>query len=180
MPGVALDPGFWGVCRLVVIGNLFSLHATCDVYRPPQAAAPKDPTCALSPCQLRLQAADARYLNASVEFDVATLRPTFRLLWGQAGESNALAVAQGLGFSPAIVKHAREIVQEGQVGSVLAADGLVSGQCAPYAHMCDEYILPSAYLMHTDSIGQEACNNCCTGAKIGTPCASSRRAWPHD
>ena len=78
----------------------------------------KTPTGALSPHQLRLQAADARYLNASVEFDVATLRPTFRLLWGQAGQSNALEVAQGLGFSPSILKHAREIVQEGQVGCV--------------------------------------------------------------
>eukprot|EP00891_Asterochloris_glomerata_P003959 jgi/Astpho2/3959/e_gw1.00063.256.1_t len=72
--------------------------------------------------------ADARYLNASVEFDVATLRPTFRLLWGQAGQSNALEVAQGLGFSPTIVKHARELVQEGQVGRVVAADGLASGR----------------------------------------------------
>ncbi len=58
---------------------------------------------------------------------MATLRPTFRLLWGQAGQSNALEVAQGLGFSPSIVKHAREIVQEGQVGRVVAADGLASG-----------------------------------------------------
>ena len=59
---------------------------------------------------------------------MATLRPTFRLLWGRAGQSNALEVAQGLGFSPAIVKHAREIVQEGQVGSGCAAASFAFGR----------------------------------------------------
>lgn len=52
------------------------------------------------------------FVNASVEFDVASLRPTYRLLWGAAGESNALAVAQGLGFAPAVVAAAREVGRE--------------------------------------------------------------------
>ena len=51
------------------------------------------------------------FVNASVEFDTATLRPTYRLLWGEAGDSNALAVAQGLGFAPAVVAAAREASQ---------------------------------------------------------------------
>ena len=51
------------------------------------------------------------FVNASVEFDIATLRPTYRLLWGEAGDSNALAVAQGLGFAPAVVAAAREVSQ---------------------------------------------------------------------
>lgn len=49
------------------------------------------------------------FVNASMEFDVASLRPTYRLLWGSAGESNALAVAQGLGFAPPLVAAAREV-----------------------------------------------------------------------
>ena len=62
-----------------------------------------------------VQASDARFINASVEFDLVTLKPTYRLLWGQGGLSNALAVAEGLGFDALVIKRAREIATRGQV-----------------------------------------------------------------
>lgn len=63
-----------------------------------------------------LQAKDERFVSARVEFDAASLKPTYKLLWGEAGESQALAVAEGLGFDRDIVAQAHEIARTGNLG----------------------------------------------------------------
>jgi DNA mismatch repair protein MutS2 len=60
--------------------------------------------------------------NASVEFDVETLSPTYRLHIGLPGQSNALAIAQRLGMPEAILEEARGGIDPDR----LAVESLIS------------------------------------------------------
>jgi DNA mismatch repair protein MutS2 len=89
--------------------------------------------------------------NASVEFDVETLSPTFELSIGLPGRSNALVIAKRLGLNPVIVEKAETIVRPDS----LQADALLDDikQARQEAHRTIEQAHErerAAQLMETD------------------------------
>jgi DNA mismatch repair protein MutS2 len=49
------------------------------------------------------------FMNGSMEFNIETLQPTYRLIAGKGGESQAFSIALKLGMHPAIIERAHEI-----------------------------------------------------------------------
>ncbi|GMI93417.1 hypothetical protein like AT1G65070 [Hibiscus trionum] len=59
----------------------------------------------------RLKEMDSRYENAAMEFSLETLQPTYQMLWGSTGNSNALAIAKSIGFDGNIIERAKMWVE---------------------------------------------------------------------
>ncbi|HMP58069.1 MAG TPA: DNA strand exchange inhibitor protein [Gemmatales bacterium] len=81
---------------------------------------------------------DERTENGAVEFDIETLRPTFRLHIGQFGMSNALQIARRLQLPRALIKRAKGYLHRRQrrAGAIkeLAATRLAAEEARQKAH----------------------------------------------
>lgn len=63
--------------------------------------------------ELKLYAADTPdVINASCEFNTETLKPTYRLILGSPGKSNAFAISGQLGMPECILNHAQSLISE--------------------------------------------------------------------
>ncbi|BAT73740.1 hypothetical protein LR48_Vigan01g060800 [Vigna angularis] len=59
-----------------------------------------------------LKEEDTCFDNAAMEFSLETLQPTYRILWGCTGDSNALSIAQSIGFDRNIIDRAQNWVEK--------------------------------------------------------------------
>ena len=62
--------------------------------------------------------------NACCEFDVQSLRPTYRLIIGQPGRSNAFAISRRLGLSDDIIGHASSMISDSDTQFEQVVDAL--------------------------------------------------------
>lgn len=68
------------------------------------------------------------FKNASVEFDIATLKPTYKLLIGIPGLSNAILVASNLGLPSEIAEKAKEMLHSQKDNSIIVVEKLQETQ----------------------------------------------------
>jgi DNA mismatch repair protein MutS2 len=95
--GAGTDPQEGSALARAILAHLVALPVTCLVathYPELKAFAHATPG----------------VVNASVEFDLQTLQPTYHLTIGLPGRSNALAIAERLGLPPSIITAAREML----------------------------------------------------------------------
>nr|XP_023877270.1 uncharacterized protein LOC111989695 isoform X3 [Quercus suber] len=59
-----------------------------------------------------LKEKDSQFENAAMEFSLETLQPTYQVLWGSTGNSNALSIAKSIGFDLNIIERAQQWVEQ--------------------------------------------------------------------
>lgn len=102
--------------------------------------------------ELKLYAHEtANTLNASMEFDAQTLSPTYRLLLGVPGRSNAFDISGRLGLDPSILEEARQgIKEDSQALNDIVAKLEEERRQAELDHEAAQELLEQAQQLHAD------------------------------
>ena len=75
-----------------------------------------------------LEFSDQVFKNASVEFNTETLSPTYKLIIGIPGLSNAISISANLGLNPELIEQAKELLITQRDPSSLAVERLQDTQ----------------------------------------------------
>lgn len=75
-----------------------------------------------------LEFSNEYFRNACVEFDTNTLKPTYKLIIGIPGLSNAILISSNLGLSPELVQKAKEILVTQKDPSIVVVEKLQETQ----------------------------------------------------
>lgn len=98
-PGSGTDPVEGAALAISIIEKLKSKNAKLMVSTHYQ--------------ELKLYAIESADVeNASCEFDLETLRPTYRLITGSPGKSNAFSISSSLGMPDDVIENAKSLVSE--------------------------------------------------------------------
>ncbi|KAK4761169.1 hypothetical protein SAY87_006062 [Trapa incisa] len=99
-----------------------------------------------------LREKDDRYQIAAMEFSLETLKPTYKVLWGSTGDSNALKIAESIGLNCNTISRARQWVEKLKPESEQERHGLV------YQSLMDERNQLEAHVKKANSLHAEMMN----------------------
>ncbi|MBQ8513993.1 MAG: endonuclease MutS2 [Ruminococcus sp.] len=93
--------------------------------------------------------------NASCEFDVQTMRPTYRLIIGSPGKSNAFAITETLGLSKDVIEHAKSLVSVENSRFETAVEQLEQTRIALEAQLRQVWREKEAAAAHAKELAEE-------------------------